>query len=396
VTDPTGLICLGHRWYDPRTGRFLSPDPMAGGLYTVGAWNAYTYGMNNPVLSADPSGLTSIWMIIALAVVVALIVVLAVATCGAALAGVTVLGVTFAAGGASAGTLIAVGIGAFGGALAGAMSADQKGGDVMLGALLGGIIGGATALIGGAVGGAITTALKGCATWAVYALSGAAQGAISGFGSGLATGWAGGKGSLGDMMLSAVRGMIWGATIGLVAGGFLGGKFASDGDQHSYLEIGTLHKYGLGFAANSTDVTSDFELWDNSVGTSWDVGLGIEHATNGTFSAGGDIFGNVIDVCNMRNVGADLGMFTTDIPGTLFAVDLTRIANFVAIDGGGAGLISLSVGADAAGYSYADQVVLMLKGVPILGNLLTIFDDMGALNGVKNGFNLFYGSSDAH
>jgi len=253
-----------------------------------------------------------------------------------------------------------------------------------------------TAFGAGGVGGAITTALKGCATWAVYALSGAAQGAISGFGSGLATGWAGGKGSLGDMMLSAVRGMIWGATIGLVAGGFLGGKFASDGDQHSYLEIGTLHKYGLGFAANSTDVTSDFELWDNSVGTSWDVGLGIEHATNGTFSAGGDIFGNVIDVCNMRNVGADLGMFTTDIPGTLFAVDLTRIANFVAIDGGGAGLISLSVGADAAGYSYADQVVLMLKGVPILGNLLTIFDDMGALNGVKNGFNLFYGSSDAH
>lgn len=396
VTDPTGLICLGHRWYDPRTGRFLSPDPMAGGLYTVGAWNAYSYGMNNPVLSADPSGLTSIWMIIALAVVVALIVVLTVATCGAALAGVTVLGVTFAAGGASAGTLIAVGIGAFGGALAGAMSADQKGGDVMLGALLGGIIGGATALIGGAVGGAITTALKGCATWAVYALSGAAQGAISGFGSGLATGWAGGKGSLGDMMLSAVRGMIWGATIGLVMGGFLGGKFASDGDQHSYLEIGTLHKYGLGFAANSTDATSDFELWDNSVGTSWDVGLGVQHAASGTFSAGGDIFGNVIDVCNMRNVGADLGMFTTDIPGTLFAVDLTRIANFVAIDGGGAGLISLSVGADAAGYSYADQVVLMLKGVPILGNLLTIFDDMGALNGAKNGFNLFYGSSDAH
>lgn len=394
AADPTGLLCLGHRWYDPRTGRFLSPDPVAGGLYTLGAWNAYSYGLNNPVLMADPSGLTSIWTIIALAVVVALIVVLAVATCGAALAGVTVLGVTFAAGGASAGTLVAVGIGAFGGALAGAMSADKKGGDVMLGALVGGIIGGACALIGGAVGGAITAGMKGCATWAVYAMSGAAQGAIGGFGSGLASGWAGGKGSLGDMMLSATRGMIWGATIGMVVGGFLGGKFASDGDQHSYLEIGTFHKYGLGFAPNSTDAATDFDIWDNSVGTSWDAGLGVQHALNGNFSVGGDVLGNIIDVSNVRNVGSDMGLFTTDIPGTLFAVDLTRIANVVALDGGAAGLASLSVGADVAGFSYADQVLLLMKNVPILGNLVTILDDFGSLNGIKKGFNTFYGSAD--
>jgi hypothetical protein len=274
------------------------------------------------------------------------------------------------------------------------MSADKKGGDVMLGALVGGIIGGACALVGGAVGGAISAGMKGCATWAVYAVSGAAQGAIGGFGSGLASGWAGGQGNLGDMMLSATRGMVWGATIGMVVGGFLGGKFASDGDQHSYLEIGTFHKYGLGFAPNSTDVATDFDIWDNSVGTAWDAGLGAEHALNGNFSVGGDLVGNIIDVSNVRNIGSDMGLFTTDIPNTLFAVDLTRIANVVALNGGGAGLAALSVGADVAGFSYADQVLLLMKNVPILGNLVTILDDFGSLNGMKRGFNTFYGSAD--
>ncbi|MEZ0112493.1 RHS repeat-associated protein [Catenulispora sp. EB89] len=391
--DPTGLVCLGHRWYDPRTGRFISPDPLAGGLYTLGAWNPYSYGMNNPVLMCDPSGLTSIWAIIAIAVVVAIIVVLCVATCGAALAGVTILGCTIAADGVATGTLVAVGIGAFGGALAGGMSADKAGGDVMLGALLGGIIGGACALIGGAIGGAITAGLKGTATWAVYAISGGVQGAIGGFGSGFASGWAGGKGSLGDMMLSGVRGMIWGATIGMVVGGFLGGSFATSGEDHSYLEVGTFHKYGLGFAEGSKDLTSDFSIWDNSVGTAFDAGQAGAHAAAGSFSLGNDVAANVIDVTNIRNVGADLGFITTKIPGTLFAVDVSVIANAVGQNGLGAGLASLSVGADVAGFSYAQQVLMLLKAVPILGNLLPIFDDYGSLDGIKKGFNTFYGSS---
>jgi RHS repeat-associated protein len=66
--DPTSLLCLGRRWYDPRTGRFLSPDPLAGDLYALGAWNSYTYALNNPVLMSDPTGLSSIWEIIGLAI----------------------------------------------------------------------------------------------------------------------------------------------------------------------------------------------------------------------------------------------------------------------------------------------------------------------------------------
>lgn len=399
AADPSGLVCLGQRWYDPRTGRFLSPDPLVGGLYTVGAWNGYAYALNNPVLLSDPTGLTSIWAIIGIAIVVALVVVLAVATCGAALAGVTVLGVTFAAEGVSAGTLVAVGIGAFGGALAGAMSADKAGGDVMLGALVGGIIGGACALIGGALGAAVVKGMAGAATWASYAVGGAVQGAIGGFGSGFASGFAGGKGSLGDMMLAATRGMIWGATIGLVVGGLLGGKFANTSpDEHNYLEFGTLHKYGLGFGANTTDMPSSYDVFDNSVGTSWDAGLGVQHALNGNFSPGGDILGNFIDVSNVPRdvgpVGADLGFFTTDIPGTLFAVDANAIAWAFANNGVGAALASASVGADVAGFSYADQVVLGLKGVSyMIGNLVSLLDDFGVFKDIKRDFNVFYGSS---
>jgi RHS repeat-associated protein len=396
AADPTGLICLGQRWYDPRTGRFLSPDPVAGGLYTLGAWNAYAYALNCPVLLSDPSGLMSIWAIAGIAAVIALVIVLAVATGGAALAGTTVLGVTFSADGVAAGTLISVGIGAFGGALAGGMSADKAGGDVMLGALVGGIIGGATALIGGSLGAAAVKSIGGAATWSSYAISGGIQGAIGGFGSGFASGFAGGKGSLDAMLRSATRGMIWGAVMGMAVGAFVGGKFANaNPDEHNYLEFGTLHKYGIGYGANTTDLPSDFEKFDSSVGTAWDAGMGVRHALDGTFSPGGDILGNFIDVSNVpRDVGADLGFFTTDIPGTLFAIDANAVAVAFANNGAGAALAAASVGADVAGFSYADQVMLGLKGIPaMIGNTLGVLDDYGVFDHLKQGFNSIFGSS---
>jgi RHS repeat-associated protein len=45
-TDPeTGLLCLGQRYYDPGTGRFLNRDPIgyAGGI------NLYGYAGDNPI-----------------------------------------------------------------------------------------------------------------------------------------------------------------------------------------------------------------------------------------------------------------------------------------------------------------------------------------------------------
>jgi RHS repeat-associated protein len=50
----TGLLLLGHRYYDAVAGRFLTRDPIG---YSGGS-NLYAYVGSNPVNAADPSGLT--------------------------------------------------------------------------------------------------------------------------------------------------------------------------------------------------------------------------------------------------------------------------------------------------------------------------------------------------
>jgi RHS repeat-associated protein len=49
--DETGLRLLGHRYYDPSTGRFLTRDPIKDGR------NWYSYCENNPVMLIDADGL---------------------------------------------------------------------------------------------------------------------------------------------------------------------------------------------------------------------------------------------------------------------------------------------------------------------------------------------------
>lgn len=54
--DPTGLVHLRARQYDPSTGRFTAPDPME---HPIGLpySNTYHYGFNNPLVNTDPSGM---------------------------------------------------------------------------------------------------------------------------------------------------------------------------------------------------------------------------------------------------------------------------------------------------------------------------------------------------
>ena len=52
-TDPvTGFVYLRHRWYDPRTGQFLSPDPMG----PVDSPNLYAFARHRPNTFTDPLG----------------------------------------------------------------------------------------------------------------------------------------------------------------------------------------------------------------------------------------------------------------------------------------------------------------------------------------------------
>ena len=56
----TGLLLLGHRYYDPSTGRFLNRDPIS---YNGGV-NLYEYVNNSPAMDQDPSGylgLSDLW-----------------------------------------------------------------------------------------------------------------------------------------------------------------------------------------------------------------------------------------------------------------------------------------------------------------------------------------------
>jgi RHS repeat-associated protein len=56
--DPTGLVHLGAREYDPNTGRFVSVDPIVD-FGDPQQMHGYSYSNNNPTTWSDPSGLKS-------------------------------------------------------------------------------------------------------------------------------------------------------------------------------------------------------------------------------------------------------------------------------------------------------------------------------------------------
>jgi RHS repeat-associated protein len=92
IDDLTGLVYMGHRWYAPEIGRFITPDP----LYLLqpeksegdpAPLHLYTYVGNNPVNQVDPEGL-SFWSVVGAIVGVVVGVLIAVAIVAAFATGI--------------------------------------------------------------------------------------------------------------------------------------------------------------------------------------------------------------------------------------------------------------------------------------------------------------------
>ena len=102
--EPAGLYYFGARYYDPASGRFLTPDTLPGGpsLLQAGVLNRYAFELNNPVLYVDPNGHMPSWawgLIIGVSVLGAGVVIVATGGLAAPLlgAGLAATGVGFAA-----------------------------------------------------------------------------------------------------------------------------------------------------------------------------------------------------------------------------------------------------------------------------------------------------------
>ena len=156
--EESGLYYLNSRYYDPETGRFISPDVLSILDETKGqinGLNLYMYCNDNPIMYTDDSGCLPEWLkwvsigaaILGAALVVSAITVL---TCGI---GTTVLAGTVVGAGlhsAAIGALIGAGVGTVaGGLIGGAVSnwslegiAIGIGIGLGVGALVGAIIGG--------------------------------------------------------------------------------------------------------------------------------------------------------------------------------------------------------------------------------------------------------------
>jgi len=205
LDDATGLLYLQARYYHPRYGRFISPDPLVQDVFQPIAWNAYAYCRNNPQSYVDPTG-REWWKILVGALAVVALVVLAVVTLGAATPLSVGLGVAIIAGVVAGGVIGGVSAGLAGGSF----------GDVLLGVLVGMAVGGWAAFGGAAIVGAL--GINAAAGWTSALAAGAIEGTVNGAAMGFASAFAGGNTTL-DKLLEQTA---IGALVGAVVGGALG------------------------------------------------------------------------------------------------------------------------------------------------------------------------------
>lgn len=204
----TGLVYCQSRYYDPRLGRFISPDllllhePEKAQELPVNL-NLYIYAANNPVKLIDRDG--AWWKWVVGAVIIAALVVATI-----------VVGIATGGAGFAFGILLMASIGAALGSGIGTYAAWRAGGNLEDGFLLGAIVGGAAGAAGYAVGAAVGAGLGSGVLGSVVA--GAAEGAVIGGANGAIIGYGGGAGSWQDILVHAAFGALTGAVLGGLSG----------------------------------------------------------------------------------------------------------------------------------------------------------------------------------
>jgi RHS repeat-associated protein len=347
-----GLICLGRRFLDPTTGRFLSPDMVIGDLYRLDAWNRYLYAYGNPLRYIDPTGYFSwgdFFGIVAVVIVVAALVVAGFFTGGAtwAVAGV-VINVSAA--------LFATAVGVAAGAIIGGYAAYKAGGDIWKGVLFGGLVGGVAAFGGGVLGAIAGSAVGGlfgsASLWSMLAaggVGGAVQGAIAGIGTGAAIGFAGGKGSAALMWQYIWRGAAMGAITGFILGVASAYIFAT---PNASLQV------GLGKITSAS--ASEVSTYDSAGSLAESI---TRDAAEGTAKHGWGVF---VSVGN-----------AAETPSLTFAIPIGWVPNVMFNYGGISTLVSVGITFDKydAAHGFDFQFLLLLSVAPyFVGTFFDIWD----------------------
>ena len=150
-----GLYYLMTRWYDPETGRFISPDGIEYlAPETLNGLNLYAYCLNDPMTYTDPNGTLPIWanLLIGGAVLLGLGILSLIVPAGGVAAAVV--------GGALKGAIIGAVIGAGVGGIAGGIDAAMSGENVFLGMAEGAASGFASGAVTGMFSGAVSAFSK--------------------------------------------------------------------------------------------------------------------------------------------------------------------------------------------------------------------------------------------
>ena len=158
MLDTVGLIHMNGRVYDPRLGRFTSADPIVQFPHYSQSFNHYSYVLNNPLNTIDPSGYLSFKDVLKIGIAT----VAAAYTGGLAwhaLAGAGGLFTTSATLAATTVSTISVGASVAAGAIAGA-TAGFVSGAILSGTLKGAAQGAFTGAVFGGIGAGFNAALN--------------------------------------------------------------------------------------------------------------------------------------------------------------------------------------------------------------------------------------------